>query len=435
MDGKTLALLYQTVQNDNILPVTTVCNVRCAFCSHHQNPPEVKAIAIPHLDPELVDDLLDYLDGSRKIIIGESTSLIMEGEPFTHPRFFEILEAIRRKFPQTLIQITTNGTMLTETSIVRLKALEPLELVVSLNACHPGARRQLMADGRADVACTAPPLLQKHRLRYHGSIVAMPHLTGWQELDDTVHYLARNGARTIRLFQPGYTRLTRAELIPPEDTFARLRESTRRWQQEGIVITLEPSPASQLDAVVEGVIDPSPAREAGLKQGDVLTAIDGARPFSRVDAFHRLQENGRHHITWQRDGAMLQGEITVTGQFSGVVMYYDLPPERMEALRRLAADGRSYLMLCSVFAHPVWQAAAVPDNVTLLPVKSCFFGGNIGAAGLLTIGDFAQALAQYPGGYDAIILPSVAFQDGDRDLAGCSLFDWRQELGYDLMLL
>lgn len=45
---------------------------------------------------------------------------------------------------------------------------------------------------------------------------------------------------------------------------------------------------------------------------------------------------------------MLQGEITVTGQFSGVVMYYDLPPERMEALRRLAADGRSYLMLCSV---------------------------------------------------------------------------------------
>ena len=105
MDGKTLALLYQTVQNDNILPVTTVCNVRCAFCSHHQNPPEVKAIAIPHLDPELVDDLLDYLDGSRKIIIGESTSLIMEGEPFTHPRFFEILEAIRRKFPQTLIQI------------------------------------------------------------------------------------------------------------------------------------------------------------------------------------------------------------------------------------------------------------------------------------------------------------------------------------------
>ena len=117
MDGKTLALLYQTVQNDNILPVTTVCNVRCAFCSHHQNPPEVKAIAIPHLDPELVDDLLDYLDGSRKIIIGESTSLIMEGEPFTHPRFFEILEAIRRKFPQTLIQITTNGTMLNGTPL------------------------------------------------------------------------------------------------------------------------------------------------------------------------------------------------------------------------------------------------------------------------------------------------------------------------------
>lgn len=109
MDGKTLALLYKTVQDNNILPITTICNVRCAFCSHHQNPPEVQAIAIPHLDFDLILDLLDYLDGSRKIIIGESTSLIMEGEPFTHPAFFETLEAIRHKFPQTPIQVTTNG--------------------------------------------------------------------------------------------------------------------------------------------------------------------------------------------------------------------------------------------------------------------------------------------------------------------------------------
>lgn len=76
----------------NILPITTVCNVRCAFCSHNQNPPEVQAIAIPHLDFDMIADLLDYLDGDRKIIIGESTSLIMEGEPFTHPRFFDVLE-------------------------------------------------------------------------------------------------------------------------------------------------------------------------------------------------------------------------------------------------------------------------------------------------------------------------------------------------------
>lgn len=227
----------------------------------------MKAIAIPHLDPELVDDLLDYLDGSCKIIIGESTSLIMEGEPFTHPRFFEILEAIRRKFPQTLLQITTNGTMLTETSIVRLKALEPLELVVSLNACHPGARRQLMADGRADVACTAPPLLQKHRLRYHGSIVAMPHLTGWQELDDTVHYLARNGARTIRLFQPGYTRLTRAELIPPEDTFARLPGKHAPLAAGGHCDHAGAVPRQSAGCGGGRGHRPSPAREAGLKPG------------------------------------------------------------------------------------------------------------------------------------------------------------------------
>jgi hypothetical protein len=359
----------------------------------------------------------------------------MEGEPFTHPQFFETLEAIRRKFPRTEMQVTTNGTWLTEKNIQRLKALEPLELVLSLNACHPDVRRVLMADKRADVACAAPPLLKQYQLCYHGSIVAMPHLTGWEELKQTVQYLAENGARTIRIFQPGYTRLTKAELIPPKEVFTRLQQCVLQWQQQGIAVTLEPQPVATLDAVVESVIADSPAQKAGLQHGDVLLTIDGKRPFSRVEAFAMLKENGIHLLQWRRGQEVLQGSLQVTAQFSGVVMLYDLQRADMQHLERLVADGRQYLMLCSRYGAPAWQAAGVPENVALHPVQSKYFGGNIGAAGLLTIADFAQALAQYDGSYDVVLLPAVAFNDSDRDLTGRSLFDWSQQLMQEIVLL
>ncbi len=434
MDGKTLALLYKTVQDNNILPITTICNVRCAFCSHHQNPPEVQAIAIPHLDFDLILDLLDYLDGSRKIIIGESTSLIMEGEPFTHPAFFETLEAIRHKFPQTPIQVTTNGTWLTEENIIRLQKLESLELIFSLNACHPQVRRVLMADRRALTACAAPPLLKQYGLCYHGSIVAMPHLTGWEELEQTVQYLHENHARTIRIFQPGYTRLTKTELIPDAEVFQRLQHDTIRWQQEGIPVTLEPQSMYTLDAVVEAVIASSPAQQAGLVSGDLLLQIDGRRPFSRADAFAMLRENGVHQLQWRRQAQLLKGTITITNQFSGLVMYYDLQRSELQQLERLAADGRQYVMLCSQLGAPAWQAAGVPENVQIHIAENRYFGGNIQAAGLLTISDFQYALEQITAPYDAVILPAIAFNDSDNDLAGQSLFSWSQQIEAELIL-
>lgn len=95
----------------------------------------------------------------------------------------------------------------------------------------------------------------------------MPHLTGWEELEQTVQYLHENHARTIRIFQPGYTRLTKTELIPDAEVFQRLQRDTIRWQQEGIPVTLEPQSMYTLDTVVEAVIAGSPAQQAGLVSG------------------------------------------------------------------------------------------------------------------------------------------------------------------------
>lgn len=116
-------------------------------------------------------------------------------------------------------------------------------------------------------------------------------------------------------------------------------------------------------------------------------------------------------------------------------MYYDLQRSELQQLERLAADGRQYVMLCSQLGAPAWQAAGVPENVQIHIAENRYFGGNIQAAGLLTISDFQYALEQISAPYDAVILPAIAFNDSDNDLAGQSLFSWSQQSEAELILL
>lgn len=67
--------------------------------------------------------------------------------------------------------------------------------------------------------------------------------------------------------------------------------------------------------------------------------------------------------------------------------------------------------------------------------KIVILAGNIQAAGLLTISDFQYTLEQITAPYDAVILPAIAFNDSDNDLAGQSLFSWSQQIEAELILL
>ena len=69
----------------NILPLTSYCNVRCVFCSHKQNPDGVLIHRLPSLPVAKVEELVQLLDPREKVVIGESATRLVEGEPFTHP--------------------------------------------------------------------------------------------------------------------------------------------------------------------------------------------------------------------------------------------------------------------------------------------------------------------------------------------------------------
>jgi len=70
-------------------------------------------------------------------------------------------------------------------------------------------------------------------------------------------------------------------------------------------------------------------------------------------------------------------------------------------------------------------------------VPSLFFGGNIGAAGLLTVRDFLAKYEQIGGsGYepDVVTLPKRAFDPWGRDLEGISYRSFEQISGKPVVL-
>lgn len=431
-------LVLESAHRGNILPLTSTCNVRCLFCSHRQNPPDIEVYQMPSRSLEEVRATLDFIEPGEKIVIGESVTRIIEGEPFTHPEIRDILALIRERHPDTMIQLTTNGTLLDRSMAEFLAQLIPLELNLSLNSQCADSRLVLMRDLRAEQAVRAGELLREYHIPYHGSIVAMPHLTGWDDLRDTIYYLARQAARTVRIFLPGYTRLAPAELKVPPALWAELHEFVRDMRQKvDIPLTVEPQKINDLKAEVTGVISGSPADRAGIRPGDVIIKFRGEAVYCRVDAFRKVrQTGGKIPLELTRGGeAFFTTVEKQPSASSGLVMDYDVQPELPAAIGRVINGSRcsSVVIMTSLLAEGIIRkiCPAIPTDagIEVIPISSRYFGGNIMAAGLLTVEDFAAAWAARaeagfagsgPTGPDLILIPGVAFDARGRDITGRS---------------
>ncbi len=278
-----------------------------------------------------------------------------------HPDFLSILTGLRRRFPATPIQITTNGMALTPATISSLAGLGRVKLVVSLNSATLSGRRRLMGDNNPTAVLRAVASLRERGIPFDGSIVAMPHLVGWDDLRQTIAFLARWGATTIRIFLPGYTRYTRREWVPPGGMGEELRALIAgEGERTRVPLILEPPFIKDLLPRILGVIENTPADRAGLKRGDIITAVNGKRPFSRVDAFRQLQEAEKVVIDFCREGATFQVCLEKEeGASPGFVMASDLDPDFFrqftDRVRRLV-QGRA-LVATSILAAPLLVSA------------------------------------------------------------------------------
>ena len=438
-------LLLRAARQANILPLTSVCNLRCLFCSHRQNPPDLEVFRIPHRTPGQVAALLPYLDSRRSVVIGESVTRIIEGEPFTHPEIFDMLALVRRGFPGTEMRITTNGSLLDARAVVSLAALRPVEVCLSLNSADPAVRRRLMGDPQPEQAVAAVRLLAEAGIPFHGSVVAMPHVTGWGDLEVTLRYLAQNGARTIRVFLPGWTRHARCGRPFRARLARQIRRFVARWRRRNPVpVVVEPPAVDGLQPEVAGVIRDSPAWEAGLRAGDVLLAVDGLPVPTRVAAFRAAAKAAHPELTVAREGRVFRTRLAKgADQPSGLVMEYDLDPgviswvERVTAARRarraLLLTGFGAAAVLARGLETLYRGAA---EVRVLAAPNRFFGGNITAAGLLTVSDMERALADFFASRpqwrpEAVLLPARAFDGLGRDLLGRHFLELADRFGVE----
>ncbi|WP_027364160.1 radical SAM protein [Desulfotruncus alcoholivorax] len=421
-------LIYWAAGHSNILPLTSQCNVKCVFCSNLQNPPGVEAFNLKPLKTEQLSNIITLLDPRKPVVIGESATRINEGEPFTHPKIKEFLSTIRQALPHTTIQITTNGSLLDAGQLEFLHSISPVTIYLSLNSLN--LRRQIMGDLRSENAVAAAALLGQYGLNWHGSVVAMPHLTGWEDLKETISYLDSCGAQTIRIFIPGFTRLAQAQLRYPGTMPEQLRQTVAELASKTKApLTVEPPLITDLQPEVAGVIPNSPAFTAGIRRGNIIQTVNGKEAFSRVHAFYMVKKTA-NPILLARNGAKANKVVInkAAGESSGLVMEYDIDLSLIEditqiSLRRSAANT---VLLASEMAAKVLTMALNKYNndqlFTVIPVPNLFFGGSIKTAGLLVMDDIINTLGDYlKNKYstpDLVILPQIAFDPGGRDLLG-----------------
>ncbi len=418
-------LLAEAVREHNVLPLTGQCNLACIFCSHSNNPPETEAYSFPALPANLINQYLPYLDPAKKIIIGESATRLREGEPLTHPQLISILEKLRHLFPQTIIQVTTNGSLLNEAFITAFSLLKPFELIISLNSSSAAGRSKLMRDLKPARVLHAVQMLKSYNITFHGSMVAMPHLVGWDDLQNTILFLDREGAETIRFLLPGFTALAAPDLTLDNETWHEcykfLENMGRRVQTP---LLAEPPYIVDLNPIVEGVVCASPAGRTGLMAGDKVIAVAGQKPFCRVESYELLYNNKNPQVVIERNGSHININISKAGnETAGAAFAYDLNPEQVrQVCSNLPADQKS-LMLVSQPALRRWQIAAekyAMQNISFETVSSYYFGGSIECAGLLTVSDYQAALDSLTllDRYSQVLLPAISFDQTGNDMAG-----------------
>lgn len=432
------ALLYQAMKQ-GILSITSECAMNCVFCSNKYNPPSCEVFTIGRRNLSEIKETLPWLQAAPgPIVIGESVTRISEGEPLRHPEFLEIVRSVRSAYPDRTIKVTTNGTLLTPSIVDALGELG-VELTVSLNTVSK--RAEVMGDKDPDRTLKAVSGL-KGKVKFDGSIVALPFVTGYQDIEETIRFLKDSGATTVRLLLPGFSSRHPLFKAMPKDTWDEVRRFAARVVRAAkIPVLADPPELDSLDARVEYVLPGSPAALAGMAAGDIIVKVSGREVFSRRDAFQSAYDRENPVVTVRREGLIDFRLRKDRSSSPGFIVYDDLGRDEYMNWERASgiSKGNDVLVLTSGLAKPLIKSALARRGLDarVLTVRSRFFGGNIQAGGLLTVRDFLHAFKNATRGGRlpySVTLPARAFDPWGRDLEGRHFRTFSEESGVPVVL-
>jgi len=202
-------------KHNSVLSISAVCNNRCLFCTNELNPFPIETGMFRDLeDVKYQLSLMDAHDGP--IYMSESVpGRIAEGEAFLHPRLFEILKLVRRKFLSNKLFFTTNGSMLDETFLKELSRFRPMEINLSMHSTQPDHWARIFRRSETAAAKTLDSLqlIKRYHMDLAGSIVTLPKICGWADIEQTFATLVNHGAAHMFLWWPGYAIMTPPEVL------------------------------------------------------------------------------------------------------------------------------------------------------------------------------------------------------------------------------
>lgn len=432
-ENKREYYLYKSVQDKNILPITSKCNLSCIFCSHRQNPSEVEVIRLGDLKISKVRDLIDYLDPALPIIIGESATKIIEGEPLVHPQFKKIINLIRNQYDNTKIKITTNANLIDDELLYFFENTNKISLNISVNYIDPELREKSMGNNCQKDIFKLLNKLRDTEIEYNFSMVALPHLFGYQKIEDEIKRMLCYDPMTIRVFMPGFTKLSLENLkFDYKKVYQKLSELIKKINLNSeIPVNIEPALIRNLDKKIIGVIKDSPADRAGLKYLDSICEIDSKKPVSRVDAFNKIKKSIDPIIKIKRKENLFKTKIKKAANTrSGIVMDYDIGIKRINKIENIIKnnENKKLLFLTSELGYELINHVIkkhlefkAGKNIMVKSLKSEFMQGSIISAGLLTNYDVKCFLKNNKGlDFDRLILPTEIYDYFNNDLCGNS---------------
>ncbi len=459
-NGYYLKLIYQTVQEYNIIPLTSVCQQSCLFCSHHFNPEDIEVYSGGHLDKGMVFSLFDYINKDRPVYIGESATRIIEGEPFNHPDWQEILREFRLRFPETPLRITTSAAGLNKDDIGTLVDLDSngsggLRLTVSVNLLDLEKREEVLGAGSNKQILEILKELNRNEIFVETSFVAIPGVTGWDELENSIYKVSQfENIKLARIMMAGYSKFADADI---KNKFLvdrlKLQKQVEDLNDEiSIPLIFEPAVINDLQAEILGIIINTPAWSAGLKKGDIIKEISGEKVFSRVDAFNKFKESlenrNKFNLLINRKGRSKELTVNSSGwgrnDYTGLVMANDFSFKEFSKFKNKFESSHyaRVLILTSKLAEDRLNLIAeiledeVGIEIDVMVVASNYFGGNIGSAGLLVVDDYkliANRVNQL--NYDLIITSSALFDIDGRDLKGALRSDLLDLFSTELFII
>jgi radical SAM family protein/PDZ domain-containing protein len=448
-------------------PLSGACDARCVFCVEQGVPFKRDASVLSLREAET--RLMHFSAQTRR---GLFASARPYKETFLNPNAIDILMRARRKSPQPLLIITTNGARLTDGTIAGLSALKPVLVKFSVNSTVEKVRRGLTGLEDCPDPCRVMEALRQNRIPFIGSTVAWP-TRSMDELTRTLNDIHDNDPFGIRV------RLPLVHKFIPSNISRKDLDGL--WNRMHLFIStvagryraplwIEPVQLGRVPIlpIVDGVILNSPAMRSGIRTGDRVLSIAG-RAVAHRSGVRKLFDSGLlDGVPEVEVGILRNGETTLVtleadppgraaasypydpllyhpGERLGMMFLPDFDPGYLDNVVRLVLRyaARNVLLFCSPLTSELTETLVQNDpvysdffrnrNLWIYQLKNGLMGGNTDLTESRFVGDyetaFGEACSEIGDRPDLILIPDSFGSAWGIDFTGRSVVELQYATG------